>query len=48
MEIGKIIKIYEARLKKETGPYDFEELSAKREQVRQRINEIQSQLAQLK
>lgn len=44
----KIIKIYEARLKKEADPYDFEKLSAKREQVRQRINEIQSQLAQLK
>lgn len=43
----KIIKIYEARLKGEQDPYDFEQLSAARQAARDRINEIQEELANL-
>ena len=43
----KVIKIYEARLKGETDPYDFEELSAERQAARDRINEIQKELEKL-
>jgi len=40
----KIIKIYEARLKGEQDPYDFETLSIERQAARDRINEIQDEL----
>lgn len=40
----KIIKIYEARLKGEEDPYDYEELSQQRQEVRDRINRLQSLL----
>jgi hypothetical protein len=41
------VKIYEARLKGEEDPYDYEELSAQRQEARDRINELQAQLAEL-
>lgn len=37
----KIIKIYEARLKGEPDPYDYEELSQARQDVRDEINRLQ-------
>lgn len=40
----KIIKIYEARLSSESDPYDYEELKAARQAVRDKINELQAQL----
>lgn len=40
----KIVKIYEARLKGEPDPYDYEELAARRQEARDRINELQQQL----
>lgn len=40
----KIIKIYEARLSGESDPYDYEELKATRQAVRDKINELQAQL----
>ena len=40
----KIIKIYEARLCGESAPYDYEELKAARQAVRDKINELQAQL----
>lgn len=40
----KIIKIYEARLSGESDPYDYEELKAARQAVRDKINELQVQL----
>ena len=40
----KIIKIYEARLKGEPDPYDYAELDAARQAIRDRINELQAQL----
>ena len=40
----KIIKIYEARLSGESDPYNFEELKASRQAVRDEINELQKQL----
>lgn len=40
----KIIKIYEARLSGESDPYNFEELKAARQAVRDKINELQAQL----
>ena len=40
----KIIKIYEARLSGESDPYNYEELKAARQAVRDKINELQSQL----
>lgn len=43
----KVVKIYEARLKGEEDPYDYEELSARRQEARDRINELQAQLAEL-
>lgn len=43
----KVIKIYEARLKGEADPYDFDELAAKRQAARNRINEIQAELKKL-
>lgn len=43
----KIIKIYEARLKGEQDPYDYDELSAERQKVRDKINKLQEQLEKL-
>lgn len=43
----KVIKIYEARLAGESDPYDYAELAAKRQAARDRINEIQEELAEL-
>lgn len=43
----KIIKIYEARLRNEADPYNFEELDAARQAVRIEINELQAQLAEV-
>ena len=43
----KIIKIYEARMKGEEDPYDFNELTSQREATRVRINEIQERLKEL-
>nr|DAL40803.1 MAG TPA_asm: hypothetical protein [Caudoviricetes sp.] len=40
----KIIKIYETRLSGESDPYDYEELKAARQAVRDKINELQAQL----
>lgn len=40
----KIIKIYEARLSGESDPYNFKELKAARQAVRDEINELQAQL----
>lgn len=41
----KIIKCYEAKLKEEELPYDLETLTAERQTARDRINELQTQLA---
>lgn len=41
----KIIKIYEARMKGEKDPYDFDELTAARQAARDRINELQDLLS---
>ncbi len=43
----KVIKIYEARLAGEPDPYDYAELAAERQTARDRINEIQEELAEL-
>lgn len=43
----KVVKIYEARLKGEEDPYDYEELAAQRQEARDRINELQTRLAEL-
>ena len=43
----KIIKIYEARLSGESDPYDYEELKAARQAVRDEINELQAELETL-
>lgn len=43
----KVIKIYEARMKGETDPYDFGELMEKRQATRDRINEIREELKKL-
>lgn len=40
----KIIKIYEARISGESDPYNYEELKAARQVVRDKINELQAQL----
>jgi len=42
----KIIKIYEARLSGESEPYNYEELKAARQAVRDEINALQAQLAE--
>ena len=42
----KIIKIYEARLSDESDPYNFDELKAARQAVRDEINTLQAQLEQ--
>jgi hypothetical protein len=43
----KVIKIYEARMEGREDPYDMEELAAKRQAARDRINEIQNELKKL-
>lgn len=42
----KIIKIYEARLSGESDPYNYVELKAARQAVRDEINTLQAQLEQ--
>lgn len=42
----KIIKIYEARLNGESDPYNYEELKAARQAVRDEINALQAQLVE--
>ena len=44
----KVIKVYEARMLGKEDPYDMEELAAKRQAARDRINEIQEELSTLK
>lgn len=46
-EIGdyRIIKTYEARLNNEEDPYDTEDILTKRQEVRNKINELQTKLA---
>ena len=43
----KVIKIYEARMKGDEDPYDFDELAAQRQAARDRINEVQQELKKL-
>lgn len=43
----KVIKIYEARMKGDKDPYDFDELVAKRQAARDRINQLQQELKKL-
>ena len=43
----KVIKIYEARLSGESDPYDYEGLKAARQAVRDKINELQTELETL-
>lgn len=43
----KVIKIYEARMKGDADPYDFDELAASRQAARDRINVIQQELKSL-
>ena len=40
----KITKTYEARLKGEDDPYDTEKLIAARQEIRERISQLQEQL----
>ncbi len=49
-EIGdyKIIKCYEATLTGSDAPYDIKELTAKRQAVRDKINEIEAEIEKLK
>lgn len=48
-EVGdyKVTKTYEARLKGESDPYDTNALLAKRQRIRDKINELQSELEKL-
>lgn len=43
----KVMKIYEARMRGEEDPYNFEELAAQRQAARNRINDIKVELARL-
>lgn len=43
----KVVKIYEARMKGEDDPYDFDELATARQAARNRINAIQEELKTL-
>ena len=43
----KIIKIYEARISGESDPYNYEELKAARQAVRDKINALQTELETL-
>ena len=40
----KVVKCYEAKLQDKPMPYDFDELMAERQKVRDRINELQEEL----
>jgi hypothetical protein len=40
----KIIKVYEARLSGESDPYNYDEIKAARQVVRDEINALQAQL----
>lgn len=42
----KVIKIYEARISGESDPYNYGELKAARQAVRDEINALQAQLEQ--
>lgn len=44
----KIIKCYEASLQNKPMPYDLESLQAERQNVRNRINQLQEEIEQLK
>lgn len=48
-EIGdyRIIKCYEAALAKKESPYDVDALIAERQKVRDRINELEAEIAAL-
>ena len=43
----KVVKCYEAQLQNKPLPYDLEKLMSDRQKVRDQINELQSQLAEL-
>ena len=43
----KVMKIYEARMRGEEDPYDFEALAAERQAARNRLNDIKVELARL-
>ena len=43
----KVIKCYEAKLQDQPLPYDLNKLMAARQQVRNQINKLQNQLAEL-
>lgn len=43
----KVIKIYEARLRGEPDPYDAEELMQARQEIRNRINDLQVEVASM-
>lgn len=43
----KVVKCYEAKLQNKPLPYDLEKLMSDRQKVRDQINELQSQLAEL-
>ena len=43
----KVMKIYEARMRGEADPYDFEALATQRQEVRNRINVINIELTKL-
>lgn len=43
----KVIKCYEASLQSKPMPYDIDDLMQKRQQMRNRINEIQEHLKEL-
>ena len=43
----KVMKIYEARMRGEADPYDFEQLSIARQEARDRLNVIAIELAKL-
>ena len=43
----KVTKIYEARMRGEADPYDFEALATQRQEVRNRLNVISVELAKL-
>jgi hypothetical protein len=43
----KVMKVYEARMRGEADPYDFEALATQRQEVRNRLNVISIELAKL-
>ena len=43
----KVLKVYEARMEQKEDPYDFNELCAQRQAVRDRINELQEKIKEL-